>query len=68
MGYLLQHATVFLTVIPVVCDEYLCEDPPTYDSDEKLLDKMQYNVFAMTFKVEHFRNKGNASSLGSCKL
>lgn len=32
------------------------------------LDKMEYSVFALTFKVEHFRNKVSASSLDHARL
>lgn len=51
-----------LAVIPVVCDEHTHEETSMHVSDKKMLDKMDYNVFATTFKVEHFRNKVRISS------
>lgn len=57
-----------MAVIPVVCDEHTHEETSVYDSDKKMLDKMDCNVLATICKVDYFRNKVRISSLGPCKI
>jgi len=68
LGMFTATCNCLLAVINVVCDEHTHEGTSMNDSDKKILDKMDYNVFATAFKVEHFRIKVRISGLRLSKI